>query len=340
MNPIRVRYDHGIYLPDLDLWLDPAHGKARAFISHAHSDHFARHEWTLCSDVTAALIANRYGKRRSGTTSALAFRESLEIDGHRFTMLPAGHIFGSAMLHITRLQDGATLLYTGDFKLRDSLTTESAELRQADTLILETTFGLPEYVFPLRGEVVANMRLFVQEALDAGAVPVLLGYSLGKAQELLAMVADFGAPLMVHESIAKFSPVFREHGVVLPEHKLLAAEDATGHIVVAPPNTVRGLRELRECRTAMATGWALMKGAKYRFRVDEIFPISDHADHPELLQCVAETKAKHIFTVHGYTTEFARELRHHGHDAWSLIKEEQREFMLDDTRVPRVRRSR
>lgn len=334
MAPIQVRYDQGIHLPELDLWLDPPRGKDRAFISHAHSDHFARHQWTLCSEITAALIENRYGKRRVGTTAAQPLRETLVTEGHAFTLLPAGHIFGSAMLHIRRLSDGATLLYTGDFKLRDSLTTEPAELRQADTLILETTFGLPLYRFPPRTEVVEHMGRFVQESFDADTVPVLLGYSLGKAQELMAMVAGFGHPIMVHDSIAKFSDVFRYHGMALPEHLVLDASKAAGHIVIAPPNAVRSLGSLHKCRTAMATGWALMKGAKYRFRVDELFPISDHADHPELLQCVASTAAKHIYTVHGFTTEFARELRRLGHDAWSLIKEEQRELLLNDTPGP------
>ena len=239
------------------------------------------------------------------------------------------------MLHLTRHSDGATLLYTGDFKLRESLTTQAAELREADTLILETTFGLPQYVFPSREEVTADMRRFINESIEAKAVPVMLGYSLGKAQELLAMMHDFGHPIMVHDSIAKFTDVFRKHGMSLPEHRIFNAAEAAGHIVIAPPQAIRNLRTLITCRTAMATGWALMKGAKYRFGVDEIFPISDHADHPELLQCIAQTNPRHIYTVHGHTTEFARELRQLGYDAWSLIKEEQREFFMTDTPAPR-----
>ncbi|MEN9534838.1 MAG: hypothetical protein RIR37_111, partial [Verrucomicrobiota bacterium] len=47
------------------------------------------------------------------------------------------------MIHITRLSDQATLLYTGDFKNRPSRTAEPIVFAQADTLIMETTFGLP-----------------------------------------------------------------------------------------------------------------------------------------------------------------------------------------------------
>ena len=49
-------------------------------------------------------------------------------DGFRFRLLPAGHITGSAMLHVTRLKDNATLLYTGDFKTRRGRTAERGAL--------------------------------------------------------------------------------------------------------------------------------------------------------------------------------------------------------------------
>ena len=49
---------------------------------------------------------------------------SLLRDGFRLRLLPAGHIPGSAMLHVTRLEDNASLLYTGDFKTRRSRTAE------------------------------------------------------------------------------------------------------------------------------------------------------------------------------------------------------------------------
>ena len=76
----------------------------------------------------------------------------------------------------------------------------------------------------------------------------------------------------------------------------------------------------------MLSGWAMMSGAKYRFQVDEALPLSDHADYDELLQCVEQTNPSRVFTVHGYTTDFARDLRRLGREAWSLVKDEQMEL--------------
>ena len=119
---IEVCYSGGIHLPELDLWLDPSRAKACAFISHAHSDHFGRHRWTLCSEATSDFITARYGARPAGSVLTPQYRQPIQLKDFVLTLYPAGHILGSAMLHVRRLRDGASLLYTGDFKLRESRT--------------------------------------------------------------------------------------------------------------------------------------------------------------------------------------------------------------------------
>jgi DNA ligase-1 len=317
---IVVTHPKGIYLPEADLWLDPHFGVKRAFISHAHSDHVARHDLTFCSEITHQLMVVRKTAKKSGTVVSPEMREVFEWEGWELRMLPAGHIIGSTMLHLTRQADGATLLYTGDYKLRQGLSAERCELMQADTLIMETTFGLPKYRFPPLDAVRSAMHEFVEQTLVAGAVPVLLGYSLGKAQELLRALHGLGVPVMVHSSIAQMTEVVRPHLGELPEWRVFDAARAHGHALVFPPNAARSpeLRRLGRCRFAMASGWALDPSAKFRYGVDEVFPLSDHADHPELLETVQIVQPRRIYLVHGYTREFAAELRSLGHDARAL----------------------
>lgn len=341
---IEVRYQRGLHLPELDLWLDPWDPKPWAFVSHAHADHFARHDSALCSTVTASLIRSRYSLAEA-RIDAVPFSAAVERDGHRLRLLPAGHIAGSAMLHVTRISDGATLLYTGDFKVRKGRTAEPVVFQQADLLILETTFGLPHYAFPPPLEVESAVLRFVHDALADGEVPVLLGYSLGKAQEALALLHEHGVPVVLHPSVAEMTRACREAGVRgLPEPMILGeAPDSSssniyhppstippGHAVIAPPNAVRSklLRSIPKRRVAMLSGWALTPGASYRYRVDEAIPLSDHADHPGLLECVQRVRPKRILTVHGSTREFAAELRQRGHDAWSAMGNDQLDLQL------------
>lgn len=318
-------------MPELDLWLDPWDAKPRAFVSHAHADHFARHESALCSDVTAGLLQRRFHLAQN-RIEAVSFHVPVVRDGFRLRLLPAGHICGSAMLHVTRIKDNASLLYTGDFKTRRGRTAESVNFLNADILILETTFGLPNFEFPNPMEIEAGILRFIHDAFLDGETPVLFGYPLGKAQEALALLAEHGIPTLLHPAVAAMTTACREAGFdMLPEPVEFEGHAPAGHVVIAPPNTIRSklLRGLKSTRTAMLTGWALQPGSKYRFRVDEVFPLSDHADHPGLLECIKRVRPKKILTVHGFAREFAAELRTRGLDAWCAMGGDQLELSIN-----------
>lgn len=318
--PLIPENSAGWHLPDLKIWLDPHRGRERAFVSHAHSDHFARHRSILCSPPTADLLTARYHQSAS-TLDPRPFFQPWEEDGHRLELLPAGHILGSAMLHVTRLADGASLLYTGDFKLRPSLTAEAAAPKVAGCLLTECTFGRPSYVFPPTDDQWERVRAFVLDALQENHIPVLVGYSLGKATEILARVQPLGMPVFVHPSILELEEVVRRHcAAPLPETRLFTKDsDPTGHLLVIPPNAVRSLavRRLRRKRVLVLTGWALDPAARFRYQCDEALPISDHADYPELLETIDRVRPARIIVTHGFEAEFARDLRARGHDAWS-----------------------
>lgn len=334
---IEVVFNRGIHLPELDFWLDPWDAKESAFVSHAHADHFARHSHALCSTLTAKLLRARFNMAEDRLEPA-DFGQMVERGGFRLRMLPAGHIAGSAMLHVTRKKDGATLLYTGDFKARRGRTTEPVNFIQADTLIMETTFGLPQLVFPNAMEVDAAVLRFVQDAMADGETPVLFGYSLGKAQEVLALLAENGIPALSHPKVVEMTEACRAAGIWLPEPRVFEGFAMEGHAVVAPPNAVSAklLRGLKAKRTAMLTGWALQPGSLYRYRVDEVIPMSDHADHAGLHECVTRVRPKRVLTVHGYAKEFAAELRAKGIDAWCAMGGDQLELSLGKARSPSI----
>jgi DNA ligase-1 len=162
---IEVRYERGIYLPAQDLWFDPREAKRFAFISHAHGDHIAPHEEIILSERTARLLQARMPGTR--IEHVLPFGEQRRVHDADVTLLPAGHIFGSAQLFLS--SGNETLLYTGDFKLRHGKSAEAAEWREADTLIMETTFGLPRYQFPRTEQVIEQIVAFCRETIEDGA---------------------------------------------------------------------------------------------------------------------------------------------------------------------------
>ena len=208
---------------------------------------------------------------------------------------------------------------------------------------METTFGKPEFVFPPTEQVLGEVVKFCREALEDGEVPVLLGYSLGKAQEILCAVAAAGLKPMLHGAVAKLTRIYRELVPGIPEFAEYAASEVEGHVLICPPS-VRGSRmiqRIKKRRVAMLTGWAMTPGAVHRYQVDAAFPLSDHAGYDDLLKYVELVQPQRVLTLHGYASEFARDLRERGVEAWSLVSPDQLEFSgFAAPSAPRVREQR
>ncbi len=315
-----------IHLPQLDLWLDAHRPTDTSFVSHAHFDHLATHKRIITSAGTARLMATRMPGEREEIIEP--FRQPFAFGDTEMTLYPAGHIFGSAMLLATR--EGESLLYTGDFKLRAGRSAERCEPPRADVVIMETTFGLPRYVFPPTADVLAAIIKFCRQTLEDGEVPVLFGYSLGKSQEILSSLAEAALPIMLHPQTAKMTRIYEELGQTFPAYRPFAPSEVAGHVVVCPPqaNQSAWLRKIKPRRTAAVTGWASDPAAIYRYQCDAAFPLSDHADYADLLKFVELVDPKRVYTVHGYTEEFARTLRDRGIEAWALGKDNQLEIAM------------
>jgi DNA ligase 1 len=323
---IDVRYERGVFLPQQNLWLDPWEAKDFAFVSHAHSDHIAPHREIIVSERTASLMRARLPGKRNEII--LPFSQEKDVRGMRVTLFPAGHIFGSAQLFLRTEND--SLLYTGDFKLRQGQSAEATEWTAAHTLIMETTYGIPRYRLPPTEEVIAQIVAFCRDAIENNEIPVLLGYSLGKAQEILCALAGADLTPMLHGSVYQMTRIYEQYGQKFCHYLRYHANDLAGKVLICPPsaNRSRMLEKIPRKRVAMISGWAVDPNAIYRYQVDAAFPLSDHADYDDLLRYVELVAPKRVFTLHGFAAQFARDLRARGIEAWALTEENQMELTL------------
>jgi putative mRNA 3-end processing factor len=327
-RPLIELHKGGLRIINSALHLDATRRVECGFVSHAHGDHIARHERTIATAATLALMRHRLGTPKRARSEHLPAtpRSPFGLGELTLELFPAGHVLGSAQLRVTR--DGTALGYTGDLCTQPTESAEPAEVMPCDVLVMESTFGAPRYVFPPKPEVLAAVRRFVDDALSDGVTPVLLAYALGKAQEILKHLADRGYACRAHPAVHGVNQVYEAMGVALPGVRALGPEGAAqGEVVVCPPHLARStaMKGVTRRRTAVLTGWAL-DGLGGR-GVDAAFPLSDHADFPSLVAYARATGAGRVYTVHGDAAGFAAALRREGIRAEPLRPQLQLELL-------------
>jgi DNA ligase-1 len=190
---------------------------------------------------------------------------------------------------------------------------------------METTFGRPEYRFPPAADVMACIVRFCRETIDQDQTAILYGYSLGRSQELLRGLDGTKLPILLHEAAYQITRIYEEFGWRFPAYERLEDHNCRGKVLICPSNAklpmLNGVGH--RIRSAVVTGWAMDSSCRYRYQTDEAFPLSDHADFPELIELVNRVRPKQIFTVHGFGVEFAQTLRELGFDARAPGCEEQ-----------------
>jgi len=305
-----------LYVRELDLWIDSMRSRDRCYVSHGHADHAREHDVVVATPNTARICRTRFKRksRRACSFEEHAFNEPWDVGDACLTLFSAGHVLGSSQLLIEG--ERGRFVYTGDFKLASSLTAEPTEVKRCDVLLMECTFGQPHYVFPPRDEVAAEMTSFARDTLDRGAIPLFYAYSLGKAQEAMALLGGAGIPLVVHPTIATMAQTYADCGVALPAHRAYDQQTFAGDAAVIWPPSARALPWVagRRVRDAVLTGWAMDRSARYRYGATRAFALSDHADYPSLLRYIEMAQPTKVLLMHG-RRDFTDRLRRLGIDA-------------------------
>ncbi len=310
-NGIQIQYD-GLKLALDPLWKTDAN---LTFISHAHLDHVSRNPGpgkVITSKETARILHDR----------GIDVPKSTEKHD-KIQLFDSGHIVGSRGIMI---ED--EIFYTGDIAGRSRAFLEKGKVPKARVLIVESTYGKPEFKFPPVAQVVKRTVELIDEAQTKEHPVVLMGYPLGKSQILTDLFQKY-TPIYLQGSVAKMNDSCIALGVKLPkletyaearEKKLLEKRD---WILISPVYSGRStfLKNLKRKYQAISisfTGWALHSSYKCAMAVDHALPLSDHCDFGELEDLVQRCDPEEVYVTHGFTGEFATHLIHEGYKATAL----------------------
>jgi putative mRNA 3-end processing factor len=290
---------------------DSTRNNASSFISHCHGDHtagFNSKGGVFSTIETYDIYVRGYGRSVKNFTpityDCMQKVEDIEVIPHN-----AGHMLGSTLFEVRTPE--STLVYTGDLNAIDTLTTSSADPVECDTLIIESTYGHPRYVFPPREETYTNIVKWAIRELQSNKIPVFKLYPAGKSQEVIRLFNLFTKiPVVTHHNVTRLCDIHVKHGLEL---KYFNASSEVGEellcgrecVYVVPMNWSSDQEE--QYSKATATGWAV----RYRSNnVTTAFPLSSHADFEQLVNFVERTKAKQVYTVYGFKEVFSDILRH------------------------------
>lgn len=297
----------GLYCAPGDFYIDPVAPVARAVITHGHADHArAGHEAVLATPQTIAIMAVRYGDAFTQSRQPVTTGQTVDINGVRIRLIPAGHVLGSAQIVLD--YKGCKIIAAGDYKRRRDPTCARFEVEPCDVFITEATFGLPVFRHPDDageiGKLLQSLARFPDRAHLVGA------YALGKAQRVISLLreAGYAETIFIHGAMKKLCALYEDHGVALrPLAPATLADgsgskrDFAGKIIIGPPSAFadKWARRFPDPVTAFASGWMGVRQRARQRGVELPLILSDHADWEELTTTIRDIAPGELWITHG-----------------------------------------
>jgi uncharacterized protein len=186
-------------------------------LSHAHLDHsgflpalfkYGYHGPVYCSEPTLPLmnlLQRRYVKNRDNATIysvrdidavvmhtiPLSFGIVTDISPDvRLVLSNSGHMIGSASIHLHIGSGDHNLVYTGDLKFAKILSLENASWNfpRVETIIIESTHGGKEDVFPQREEAEMHLIDSINSTINEKGKVLIPVPAVGLSQEIMLVI--------------------------------------------------------------------------------------------------------------------------------------------------------
>ncbi len=192
-------------------------------ISHSHLDHsgFLPYLFKMgydgpvyCTEATRDTMALLmldyvslgYGTEKNAIYSSTDIKETIKhcitmeyeevtdiTPDVRLTLYNAGHILGSAMVHLHMGEGWHNLIYSGDYKLRKSMLFDGCQsvFPRMETFITESTYGAADAIMPARAECEENLMKIVKETIARKGKVLIPSLGVGRSQEIMLILEKF-----------------------------------------------------------------------------------------------------------------------------------------------------
>jgi hypothetical protein len=272
----------------------------------------------VTTEQTLRLLGDAGDKLRTRTLPA-AFGRPFNLGEHRIEVVPTGFLPGAAALLCE--SEGRRVFYLGAFcpePLLDGIA--AGEVRHADAICIDATFGDANLVFPPRQEAIASVRTFVKKSLSEGRTPVLLASPFGALPAVALDLAQAGIAMRAHPRIVAVLARLRGACTSIPAPTRFAGRVVSQEVLLWPPEArdASALATLEKLDLALVSGSAAYPEAVARLRVQQGFALTNMPSAAEILVAIEATGAREVALFHSGAESLAALLRTRNLDAYTL----------------------
>src|SRR4051812_5307985 len=238
-----------------------------------------RHE-LLVTGQTISLLG-RAGETLRKNALPAPFGRPFVLGAFRVELVSSGYLPGSASLLCE--VEGRRLLYAGTVRRgAPAFGADPCEVRGADAICIDATFGHPRFSFPPPEEAVSELRGFVKDAIAAGRTPVLLAAAFGTAMDVAQVLAGEGFGLRGHRAIVTAAASYRAAGAKPPLIARFDRKVGRNEVLLWPPEGRDAplLGTLTAPSFAFVSGFSLDPDLKDRMKVDAAIALSNQSGYP------------------------------------------------------------
>ncbi|MFH1623117.1 MAG: beta-CASP ribonuclease aCPSF1 [Candidatus Aenigmatarchaeota archaeon] len=130
----------------------------------------------------------------------------------RLTLQNAGHILGSALVHLHIGEGMHNIVWACDMKYARTTLFEPAftDFQRLETLVIESTYGGEECIMPHRQEAETQLMAVINRAMERGGTVIVPTFSVERSQDVMAILVnnDFQYPVFIDGMIWDATGIF------------------------------------------------------------------------------------------------------------------------------------
>jgi KH/beta-lactamase-domain protein len=182
----------------------------------------------------------------------------------RLTFQNAGHVLGSALIHLHIGEGLHNIVYASDIKYGKTPLLDPAftDFQRVETLILESTYGGAEDIMPPRQE--ANMQLMdtINKTMERNGICLIPSFAVERAQDVMAILVEnnFQFPVFIDGMIWDATGIYTAYPEYMSksvQKKIFSGQDPFKSDIfkrVASPDEREKVLEQRPCVIISTSG--------------------------------------------------------------------------------------